>query len=384
MANPAKVLTTSTPQQPPPPQPLTAAGIIVDAPAALDDTCTVLIPTFSTSHTYGPCEFVCGQGLTLPAPGAACLVVFDNASIPYVVWFAGAFSEEAEPTIPPIPPFSHYDALQAGVIGGGDAGLTQTGGTSVSIAAGTVLVPSAAGILVRQTPALTAFSTAYAAATFNRLDCVVADSSGNYDYLMGTPQAGAGATLANRSGAPAIPAGSQLLHDLLVGSSGTPAWRDRRPWARGYHNSLLEASGVSTGSNATWEIIDAVHLAQRVEVGASGLLRCRFQTGLTFASGGVYGYLGFAIDGAFPLTPYPFNGTNAAAGYFLFNSVAGGGSYDDQQFSITDTIAVAPGSHLIQAAWCQSYSGGSTLGLRASNELEVEELLRTNTNNGTS
>ncbi len=129
------------------------------------------------------------------------------------------------------------DALQAGVLRATDCALTVDSASQVTVAAGVVWVTNAAGVLVRTVPAPTVLS-AIPVAVNNRIDQVVVDSAGAVTRLQGTTDV-AGNTLAANpqtgGGRAAIPAGSQLLHDIQVTSAGVLAAnrRDRRRWARG-------------------------------------------------------------------------------------------------------------------------------------------------------
>ena len=98
MANPARVFAVPDRTiRPAAAAPLTAQGKIVKAPASAADPCWVTVGSFSAEHEYGPCLWVAAQGATLPAVGAACLLVFDDLNTPTVVWFAGNYTGVAGP-----------------------------------------------------------------------------------------------------------------------------------------------------------------------------------------------------------------------------------------------------------------------------------------------
>lgn len=60
------------------------------APTSLTDQVRVL-PQDAPSNPIGPMVFAPTQGVTLPAPGAACVVIYDENSTPYCIWFEGAY-----------------------------------------------------------------------------------------------------------------------------------------------------------------------------------------------------------------------------------------------------------------------------------------------------
>ena len=162
-------------------------------------------------------------------------------------------------------------AWQAGAIASTDCALTVNSTTQVTVAAGVFYVVSSGGLLTRTTPTSTVLSAIPAASAANfRLDQVVIASTGTVSRLAGTQ--GTTVTLANRTGAAAIPAGSRLLHDLLVSSSGVtaPNTRDRRPNARGAHDHRTRNANAAAGNNYTtastsFTAIDTTNLTLRLE-----------------------------------------------------------------------------------------------------------------------
>lgn len=49
----------------------------------------VIVPGYSPEAPLGPCNWAAIHGSTLPARGAACVVAFDEANRPVVVWWEG-------------------------------------------------------------------------------------------------------------------------------------------------------------------------------------------------------------------------------------------------------------------------------------------------------
>lgn len=266
--------------------------------------------------------------------------------------------------------------LQAGVLASGDAALTINSTTQVTIAAAEqVYVSTAAGLLLPVSIVSTVLSGIAAPVTNPRLDMIVVDSNGVVTRVAGAETAGA--TISNRNGHGAVPAGSQLLHDLLVTVAGgvTAAnTRDRRPWARGGYSRLIRIANASAGNDysttsAGLAAIDGTNLAVRME--CSGVpIRCGLR-GRWQITSGVYGIAGFAIDGsAVDSSASPYGGESY-------------GTAGEPPLSATWDTVPAAGSHIIQPM----YGGGTSVVIlcRATIPLvfTVEEIARPNANNGT-
>ena len=262
------------------------------------------------------------------------------------------------------------DALQAGVVASGDCALTITSTPTYAVAAGTVYVATSGGVLVRRaTTGKSATAITYASAGDTRLDCVTCDSTGTINYLTGTQQASAGATLDNRTGAPTIPAGSQLLWDVLVASSGTPTSRDRRPWARGAAAALTITAGTTdiSYSGSAWAAISTSSLQMRVECsGVPVFVAINGFVSLPAAS--EYARLGWFVDGA-----QSGPGTTVAVPSTDGGIVWWGGWL----------TGLAARSHLIAPAWASPSNYTITLDFAEPAQFIVEERLNANSNNGT-
>ena len=197
--------------------------------------------------------------------------------------------------------------LQEGVMESGDLKVTTGAGLGTSVAAGEGVVQSDAVGVYRPGKYLVANDAAVASAAMERTDsagAVIAATFGHaanpgadpridlviarvYDASIDgttrremklqvvTGTAAAGATLDNRSGAPALPVSALLLADVLIAGGGPtsiPAGniRDRRKWARGLNHNLRRVSNASAGNNysitsTTAANIDATNMYPRIE-----------------------------------------------------------------------------------------------------------------------
>lgn len=173
--------------------------------------------------------------------------------------------------------------MQAGVIGAGDMAVTPGAGLQLNYAAGTALVPDdgsvhTSGLLIPATVVGSSVTIGANASGNPRLDQVVLTLSGlgtaSVTVVPGTPTVGA--TLANRSGAAALPAKSIRLADVLVTNgfagpfvAGT-SLRDRRPWARGGYAHIRRNTNASSVDDYTTTAtvpvqVDATNLSVRME-----------------------------------------------------------------------------------------------------------------------
>lgn len=62
------------------------------APASFADPLWVIIPSYSTEAPYRCLQWGAIHGATLPAQGAAAVVLMDNEGVPTVAWWAGEWS----------------------------------------------------------------------------------------------------------------------------------------------------------------------------------------------------------------------------------------------------------------------------------------------------
>jgi hypothetical protein len=267
------------------------------------------------------------------------------------------------------------DLLQEGILLATDFAATVPTTASVAIAAGTGYVKTSGGVLTKIAPSgLTLSGIAAASASNFRLDQVVVSSAGVISMLTGTQ--GTTVTLANRTGAAAIPAGSRLLHDVLVTSAGVllANVRDRRPWARGAFWRALRTTNDTT-TLATLAQLGAAQFAQRIEC-MGNPVRVAFQ-GITLHSvANSLIYIAPWVDGV------DIGGGSALNQGHTTNpgqNAAGVGS------SWAFTFLPAVGSHLFTLMWALALNAGTaTLACTANDPaiMTVEEIMRPIAGNG--
>ena len=89
MPNPATALQTLSP--------IVEQRTVVDgyvstvqpAPTGFDEPLYVIVPEYSTTVPFGPCEWGAIHGATLPKQGAKVVMVFDEREVPVIVWWEG-------------------------------------------------------------------------------------------------------------------------------------------------------------------------------------------------------------------------------------------------------------------------------------------------------
>jgi hypothetical protein len=187
--------------------------------------------------------------------------------------------------------------------------------------------------------------------------------------LTGTPTAGA--TLANRTGAAALPGNALLLADVLVGAAvgsiTNAVIRDRRKWARGAFHVIARTSGDYTTAGAL-AAVDAVNLNPRIE--CSGMsMRLSLLTEVRHSVLGSNIQVAHTMDGAIVGNQFEFSPPTAARDFGLDHFV---------------TIVPAAGSHLFAPQW----SSAATATMRANGSGQplyfmVEEIIRQITPNNT-
>lgn len=201
---------------------------------------------------------------------------------------------------------AEVSGVQEGVVGAGDMKVTAAagGGMRVDIAAGSALVKGDSGtpgtgvsqglfLAVNDASIPNAVTLPASNGTNPRIDQIAlrvrdkSDLGTGFDdltFVFLSGAATAGATLDNRAGAVALPADHLRIADVLVpaGSSAVTAGnvRDRRPWARGFHQRLVAASsdiaipsggGVGIfGTRAECTPNNAVQVGINLQVATSG------------------------------------------------------------------------------------------------------------------
>lgn len=164
--------------------------------------------------------------------------------------------------------------MQEGVYGTGDLKVTPGSGLVLNYASGLAWITDDSGVVASGAllPANIVGSSVTIAANASgnpRIDQIVVTLS---DYNTGTVSivqgtATAGATLDNRTGAAALPAGAVRLADILMPNGFAGPFvqnthiRDRRPWARGAHQRLVTTINHSDGV-AGWQDVSNMALVR--------------------------------------------------------------------------------------------------------------------------
>jgi hypothetical protein len=262
-----------------------------------------------------------------------------------------------------------FAPLLEGVLAPADLKVTVGAGRTVDVAAGVALVQGDAVTdqgLYRCRSDLAKNSAAFALGGIAvqeanpRLDLIVArvydhthDASGQrkwqLEVIKGTNTVGA--TLDNRTGAPALPASALLLADVLVDVAGAVTVRDRRKWSRGVFVHKKVTSGTKTGT-ASYQQLDAT-LATRVE--CSGLpIKLKLVVMAYNPTAGAALGLKPRMDGAdLPGAPEFLNvsyanlATELVAAEYTLDAPAAGSHLFDWQYKGTSTNQVI----LATAAW---------------------------------
>jgi hypothetical protein len=290
--------------------------------------------------------------------------------------------------------------LQAGVVGASDFMVVQRGaGANMSVDVGTggawvaVTTGTRNGLAHCFNDAVANVTITAAHATLPRIDQIylryndssIPTGSGDIPTLaVGTGTATSGATLANRTGAIALPADTLRLADVLVAAADTSITnteiRDRRPWARGGYVRIVRNANAAAGNDYTTSSagltdVDATNLKPRLELsGAPVRLSLRVSASHS-VGGGQFSVLpavdGALLDGATGADPWTF----------IAASTGGQGNY----INLAWDFVPAAGSHLVGPQFKVITAGTLTLIARATIPLQmaIEELVRPNTANNT-
>ena len=264
-----------------------------------------------------------------------------------------------------------YGALQTGVVAAGDLAVSGSATMVLPVAAGAALITNVSGLLLQYGYTGGTVTVGANASGNPRLDQIVFDGY-TVSVLAGT--ATAGATLDNRTGAAALPAGSIRLADVLVASGATAlassVIRDRRPWARGaLWTGVRTADVTMTGTTAA--AVDAVQATARVEC-AGVPVRLSFSAEGDLSAGGVP---------ASPSVQFYQDGVAIPEGQVYFTETALNVS---KRYVVVSVITPTAGSHVFDVRF--SASAGVTFNLRGAQRIvtTVEELVRqTTANNAT-
>lgn len=255
--------------------------------------------------------------------------------------------------------------LQAGVVGAGDLKVTPGAGLALAYASGVGIVADTSGVISAISgtliPVNVSGSTVSIAANASgnpRIDQIILTltgyGQGTVSVLQGT--ASVGATLANRTGAAALPSSAIRLADILMPSGFAGPFvqnthiRDRRPWARGAYVSMAsDGSSATTTASATPVALAAT--TARLEITPGNFLHVDFQG---FVSNSVAASIFFTLfqDGV------EFANTRGQS-----SSHAG---TNPHWFTYSFDVDPGDGSHEFSIAWWASGGGTVTL-VNASN-----------------
>lgn len=276
--------------------------------------------------------------------------------------------------------------LQPGVVAASDLMVVQRGaGANMSVDVGIggawvgVTTGTRNGLVHCFNDAVANVTITAAHATLPRIDQIylryndssIPTGSGDVPTLaVATGTATAGATLANRTGAAALPADTLRLADVLVAAVDTSITnseiRDRRQWARGACMALIgTAAGSYTTNSSGYIDIDGTNLSKRLECSGVPMMLQAQATGVPSAG---IGSLSIAVDG----TAIP--GLEA--------------SFPTTSFGVTATIAIpytpSIGSHNFQLVY-KTTAGTLTVFNSATLKpfMLITEIIRQNTANNT-
>jgi hypothetical protein len=216
------------------------------------------------------------------------------------------------------------------------------------------------------------------ARVYDSTDGAAAQDNGAVEMLQGT--ASAGATLTNRTGAAALPATAIRLADILVANGAASITsaniRDRRPWSRGAGVQVVRRANAAAGSDyatssTSYVVVDGTNLNPRLE--CSGVpVRLRLDY-VHFLNGAASGIVDIRMDGT------TIDGGIERGRDFSSTEITIG-----RPASVEYIFTPSAGSHQF-APYYKTTAGTYSLIARAATPLmfTVEELLRTNIDNGT-
>jgi hypothetical protein len=283
--------------------------------------------------------------------------------------------------------------IQEGVVSAGDLMVTQRGSgvnQSVDVAVGAAWVQidtgTRSGMGHGYSDAVANVALTAANGTNPRIDQAVLQwndsslptGSGNIPTLtVLTGTATAGATLANRTGATALPNDTLRLADILVPALSTTVSntqiRDRRQFAKGAYAQIQRTSANYTTASASVADVDATNLKPRLECSGAPLR-------VTLRAAMAHTVLNAVFDVIHAQDGVALNGS-AASQWQLNQASANANDFKTVQW---DTVPSA-GSHLFGPQFAIVTAGTLTLLAVAANPLEfvIEEIVRPNAVNNT-
>jgi hypothetical protein len=190
--------------------------------------------------------------------------------------------------------------------------------------------------------------------------------------VTGTPTVGA--TLANRTGAAALPASALRLADVLVGAAAATVTnsviRDRRTWARG---AYVSAVGDNTGNHTTssTSFVEITQFAKRIECSGTSLeVTFRGRSWNTTAAAATN--VGVVLD----TVGTPTNGAWTGVG----NNSNVLEIYD---FCVSCVLTPSAGSHVVRVVFNNAGTGTGTISNNSGlvSQLIIREIVRPNTVN---
>lgn len=181
-----------------------------------------------------------------------------------------------------------------------------------------------------------------------------------------------GATLANRTGALALPSNAIRLADVLVAANATSiansAIRDRRPWARGGYDVITRNTNASSGDDYTTAAtssgaVDSTNLAPRIECSGAPLK-------VTLRGAAAHSAADNQVHIALRVDAVVLSGGQEYA-------VSGVPGSTAQGFECSWVVVPAAGSHVVAPYW-HTNSGTATMRARSTQPLQlvIEELQR--------
>lgn len=287
--------------------------------------------------------------------------------------------------------------LQQGVIGAGDLKASAATGFASQVASGTIVVPNTftssngGGSYVATNVGAVSKAHAVPDPSSPRLDTLFVKVYDSYDggdasdiadfvIVPGAVQGGnpsATALLASRAGVGAVPTNAQLVADCYVPGGAASAasfiYRDRRPFARGFHSRIKYTLGNITLGSINGTQLDGTNLAIRAEC-------TNVPVKLTLSGNAFTGVPGSQIIFGFLQDGGNFDSFNGS-GYWT-QGLAANGAWG---FTLSYEYLPGAGSHLFQPTGCYSGTGGIVAGIASTPLLFiVEERVTQVGNNGTS
>lgn len=278
------------------------------------------------------------------------------------------------------------DTLQEGVVKTGDGALTRLDANNMRIAAGVAWIDGdGVGGLTgryRVTWPQTDLNFPNAALGFNRLDEVIVRMPAS-GHGVGTIERVAGAevaaqTIDARQGAAAVPNGCALLHDVRINEDkgnradlGATQLRDRRRRARGFYRAFT-SNTAGDATTASVNYINTNIAAERIEINPANSVRFRVTGHAGSDTAGRRAIIGLLLDGG-ELTRANVP-SGLANGFYPFVA---------EVVRVPNSLPAGTGLFTIGLAMADGgvarLVNSGTVGVN----VEIEEIITSNSNNGT-